>query len=236
MGSTNKTTNLELSQFLATDSPKWLTDYNSDMEKIDVGYSGVKTQADATDLNVSGLSSTVTSLSESVSDQSTAIATLRTDVTGNTGNINTINSLIGNGEPTTTDKTLIGAINELHASQVSDENAISAIQSAISTFEDDIEALESGKADNIGLNSTYTTVSQSVSYNSSYTVPADGMYIINLASSGTNAAIIFSDSARTNVIAAGVNTLIVPIPLKKNMVIYTRNDSSTSYAINGYYS
>lgn len=35
MGSTNKTTNLDLSQFLASDRPDWLTDYNSDMEKID---------------------------------------------------------------------------------------------------------------------------------------------------------------------------------------------------------
>lgn len=35
MGSTNKTTNLDLSQFVASDRPDWLTDYNSDMEKID---------------------------------------------------------------------------------------------------------------------------------------------------------------------------------------------------------
>ena len=35
MGSTNKTTNLDLSQFVASDRPDWLTDYNSDMGKID---------------------------------------------------------------------------------------------------------------------------------------------------------------------------------------------------------
>ena len=35
MASTNKTTNLDLSQFVSTDRPDWLTDYNSDMEKID---------------------------------------------------------------------------------------------------------------------------------------------------------------------------------------------------------
>ena len=35
MASTNKTQNLELSQFLGTDKPAWLADYNSDMEKID---------------------------------------------------------------------------------------------------------------------------------------------------------------------------------------------------------
>lgn len=35
MASTNKTTTLDLSQFVGTDKPDWLTDYNDDMEKID---------------------------------------------------------------------------------------------------------------------------------------------------------------------------------------------------------
>lgn len=35
MTSTNKTTNYELSQFVGTDRPTWLGDYNSDMSKID---------------------------------------------------------------------------------------------------------------------------------------------------------------------------------------------------------
>lgn len=115
MASTNQTSNLELSQFIGSDSPKWLTDYNSDMEKIDAGYGSVKAQADATDLIVSGHTASITSLTDSVGDQATAIQNMRTDVTANTGSINTINSLIGNGEPTTTDKTIIGAINEIYA-------------------------------------------------------------------------------------------------------------------------
>ena len=35
MASTNKTTTLDLSQFVGTDKPDWLTDYNKDMGKID---------------------------------------------------------------------------------------------------------------------------------------------------------------------------------------------------------
>lgn len=35
MSSTNKTTNYELSQFVGSDKPTWLGDYNSDMAKID---------------------------------------------------------------------------------------------------------------------------------------------------------------------------------------------------------
>lgn len=115
MSSTNKTSNLELSQFIGTDSPKWLTDYNSDMQKIDAGVAAVQTQADATDLVVAGHTSSIQTNTQSISDQQTAITSLRADVTAAQGSINTINSLIGNGEPTTTDKTIIGAINELAA-------------------------------------------------------------------------------------------------------------------------
>lgn len=35
MTATNKTTNYELSQFVGTDRPTWLGDYNSDISKID---------------------------------------------------------------------------------------------------------------------------------------------------------------------------------------------------------
>lgn len=35
MTATNKTTNYQLSQFVGTDRPMWLGDYNSDMSKID---------------------------------------------------------------------------------------------------------------------------------------------------------------------------------------------------------
>lgn len=35
MTATNKTTNYKLSQFVGTDRPTWLGDYNSDMSKID---------------------------------------------------------------------------------------------------------------------------------------------------------------------------------------------------------
>ena len=125
MSSTNKTSNLELSQFIGTDSPKWLTDYNSDMQKIDAGVSAVQTQADATDLVVSGHTSSIQSNTQSISDQQTAITSLRADVTAAQGSINTINSLIGNGEPTTTDKTIIGAINEL-AAEIEPSGGVSA--------------------------------------------------------------------------------------------------------------
>lgn len=49
MASTNKTTTLGLSQFVGTDKPDWLTDYNDDMEKIDTW--ATTTDSDVSDAN-----------------------------------------------------------------------------------------------------------------------------------------------------------------------------------------
>lgn len=66
MASTNKTTNYELSQFLGTDKPAWLSDYNTDMSKIDAQ---MKLNADA-----------ATAAGSAATTASTAIGTL-TDLT-----------------------------------------------------------------------------------------------------------------------------------------------------------
>ncbi len=47
MAHTNQTPNYELSQFLGTDKPAWLVDYNGDMEKIDLGLKAAQDVADA---------------------------------------------------------------------------------------------------------------------------------------------------------------------------------------------
>lgn len=49
MSSTNKTSNYELSQFVGTDKPAWLGDYNSDMSKIDTGIHTAQTTATGAD-------------------------------------------------------------------------------------------------------------------------------------------------------------------------------------------
>ena len=51
MTATNKTANYDLSQFVGTDRPTWLGDYNSDMEKIDAQ---MKTNADAIEQATAG--------------------------------------------------------------------------------------------------------------------------------------------------------------------------------------
>lgn len=118
MGSTNKTTNYELSQFLGSDKPAWLLDYNGDMQKIDTqmkanadAASAAQSKADTADGKADDLRTDLTTLNNQVNDPTGLAA----DVATLSGTMNTVTSLIGNGEPTTTDKTLIGAINEIAA-------------------------------------------------------------------------------------------------------------------------
>lgn len=115
MSATNATANYNLPLFIGTDKPAWLTDWNGAMNAIDTAIANIASSAGGTATDLAALTLTVSGLSSTVSDHTTSISTLTTAVSGNTGSINTINSLIGNGQPTTTDKTIIGAINELHA-------------------------------------------------------------------------------------------------------------------------
>ena len=117
MGATNATTNYALPIFIGTDKPAWLVDWNTAMTDIDAAIKGVDTDVQGAIVDISGLNSTVASHTSTLSTISGQITVINTNLNTATGNINTINSLIGNGTPTTTDQTLIGAINELHANQ-----------------------------------------------------------------------------------------------------------------------
>lgn len=89
MASTNKTTNLLLSQFLGTDHFSFLTDYNGDMLKIDTYCGNLKALIDSasaeTTKNTEGLNTaneSITSLQRVQETQNTSISELQTTVSG----------------------------------------------------------------------------------------------------------------------------------------------------------
>lgn len=85
MASTNKTTNYELSQFLGTDKPAWLSDYNTDMSKIDAQ---MKLNADA-----------ATAASGSATSANTAIGTLASlTTTAKTDLVSAVNEVDSNAD------------------------------------------------------------------------------------------------------------------------------------------
>lgn len=96
MPSTNKTNPYELSQFIGSDIPSWLSDYNSDMLKINNAIQQAKTSADDAMSSAGSASSDVTALSNTVSELSESLNTTNQNVTKNTSDISSINSSVSN--------------------------------------------------------------------------------------------------------------------------------------------
>lgn len=115
MGATNTTTYYNLPIFASSDSPKWLVDWPDAMNKIDSAIHQIALQSGTSATDIANLQSSLESLSGTVTSQGSQITSLSGNLTTLQGTVNTITALIGNGEPTTTDKTIIGAINEIYA-------------------------------------------------------------------------------------------------------------------------
>lgn len=118
-----RTVNYDLCQYEGSDKTSYLINYNGDMLKIDTAIKAAKDAADNAQATASGADGKADSVAADVSTLNTQIngaSGLAADVATVQGSVNTINSLIGNGEPTTTNKTLIGAINELNSDKCAD--------------------------------------------------------------------------------------------------------------------
>lgn len=136
MASTNKTTNYELSQYIGTDKPTYLGDYNSDMSKIDNAIHGVS-QAVGTETsrinviegNIGSLASLQTTDKSSVVN---AVNEVNTKSETNKTNIGTIANL-----ETENKTTIVNAINEIvEKFNINDFNEIatSTMTTSIGTF------------------------------------------------------------------------------------------------------
>lgn len=93
MASTNKTTNYELSQFLGTDKPAWLSDYNTDMSKIDAGMKANADGVSAVNGVASANATAIGSLQSLTTDAKTSLVSAVNEVnSGVTTAQNTANS------------------------------------------------------------------------------------------------------------------------------------------------
>ena len=111
-----RTVNYDLCQYEGSDKTSYLINYNGDMLKIDTGIKGAKDAADNAQSKANTADGKADANAASISTLDTQIngaGGVAADVSALQGSVNTINSLIGTGEPTTQDKTIIGAINEL---------------------------------------------------------------------------------------------------------------------------
>lgn len=81
MSSTNKTINYELSQFISTDKPTWLVDYNTDMNRIDLGIKGVSDVAGTNASNINLLTGRMTTAENNIVNLQSASTQHGTDIT-----------------------------------------------------------------------------------------------------------------------------------------------------------
>ena len=109
MSSTNKTTHYDLSQYVSSDKPTYLTDYNGDMLKIDTGINSAQTTADTASTAATNAGTAAETAQTTANTAITNAAAAQSTADGNTTKIGTLANL------TTSEKTnLVGAINEVN--------------------------------------------------------------------------------------------------------------------------
>lgn len=80
MSSTNKTAKLGLSQFLGTDKPAWLGDYNSDMQKIDDAFADLEQGSQSSAADIAALQQKDADLTQDIADVNDRVDTVSADV------------------------------------------------------------------------------------------------------------------------------------------------------------
>lgn len=121
MSSTNKTTHYNLSQYVGSDKPTYLVDYNGDMSNIDTGIYAAKNEADTNATSIGTLSGLTTdaksNLVGAINEVDGHADTNAGNITTNATNIASNTSHIGvMANLNTTEKSnLVGAANELKA-------------------------------------------------------------------------------------------------------------------------
>lgn len=141
MSSTNKTTNYELSQFVSTDKPAWLTDYNQDMGKIDTG---IKSAADT----ATGADGKADANTTKIGDLSYLSTTAKNNL------VAAVNEVDGNADTAT------GVANQAMGKANANEQAIAGLGTEIEKFNlvDFRTPAVTGSGMNITLNELKTAV------------------------------------------------------------------------------
>ena len=130
--STNKTANYNLPQFVGTDKPTWLGDFNEAMFDIDAGM-----HANASDIDT--LDSAVASASASASQASQDVATLTSTVSSLSSDVSTVTTTANNAQQTAT--SALNTANTANGKADTNASNISSLTSRVSTNEESIEAL-----------------------------------------------------------------------------------------------
>ena len=168
--STNSTAHYELSQYVGTDKPTYLVDYNQDMSKIDAGIYAADSQATENAASIGTLSNLTTTAKSNlvaainevngetsgIGDLSNLTTTEKTTLVGAINEVDSETAGIGTlANLTTTEKTtLVGAINEVNGN-------VGTLSNLTTTAKSNVVAAVNEVDGNVGDISTLTTSSKS---------------------------------------------------------------------------
>lgn len=124
--STNKTTNYELPQFIGTDKPTWLGDFNEAMADIDAGMHENASDISAMASDVATASATASQASQDVSTLSSTVSSLSSDVSSATSTAN-------NAQSTAT--SALNTANTANGKADTNTSAISGIDTRVTALE-----------------------------------------------------------------------------------------------------
>lgn len=235
---TNETSYLHLSQFVGTDIPNPLTDYNGDMEKIDNAVSEIagaeggfatdiaalQTQngsealttvaqtlsgaVNELDADTAALQSRMTIAEGKIVADESILATAVTNVSTLANKISALETQAGNEVLQTTSATLSGAVNELKAEIDGTAGGAAGLSERMTAVEGDVDTLEA----RVGTVSSQTLVAGGT--NVAFTIPTSGNHIIDFFS---------SDGSNYNAIdtsVAGTVTLTYEADAQNDRIIY----------------
>lgn len=120
--STNKTANYDLPQFVGTDKPTWLGDFNTAMATIDGGMAENKSNIESMDSRVSSAEATASQASQNVSALTTRVGTVESSVSSATTTAN-------NAQQTAT--SALNTANTANGKADTNASAISGIESDV---------------------------------------------------------------------------------------------------------
>lgn len=154
MSSTNKTSYYNLSQYIGTDKPTYLGDYNSDMSKIDAGIHAVQEtattanqSAGSAEAKVSALTPNVEALQIDMTGVKASISHLTTDNTQNKKDIATLKQDVSSAKTTAN-----SAQSDVTILNASIENILKGSVTPVSGLSGTIKTAYNAKMDLISIN------------------------------------------------------------------------------------
>lgn len=198
MSSTNKTTNYNLSQFVGTDVPSYLGDYNGDMSKIDKAIGDVANSQGSVEQSVVGLTADVQGLTTQVSGVSTSVQQLQTSVAQIDSGYKQADTALSqrittNASNIQTNTTAIESINTAIGTEDISGIGNGTIKGAISNINSDLNKIISGSFNGTTDSNGWLQIPQEHIYDCAiYISQADGAPTTLLIDRSTRACYVYS--------------------------------------------